>query len=1278
MEERDEQCPEALQSGPVISAEPRASESLSMSVLMTELELECQTALNQIRELQAEKRELERIAGEHQASRIQAEQRLQQIANSRAIRLVGKVRDVAQRWGVLGLFRMAKRGVRKSSSTVRPLIFKLFPKTYRPHIVTRGIPVIDNLKVATLLPFKDWPRRLRTLPSTKTPYQVSITSQIDTLSQVVIRLDSSKATQIHQVRLSVLRSGQLIRTASVNVAPDQQAFPAVFVLEPVSGIEYQEITLELNSPSSSDSDYVAVEEFGMLAHKPDPWMLRDEVILEGDTATSAAIVPCFKATANAPVECVGITYLPEEANRRYISLYADQHATLCFEAPDQPITSLEVIWGTSARSNDVMIRMSVQAGDVVWTGDFNALSLPDNCFHPLPIPAETMRALVGRTVTVCLSSPSAKADNQVAILVAPNAKGYNRTRPGSVKDGFSTVVRSKCLSELFGTPIMRAAFPDYPKGNRSLRINVLLPAINPSWRTRRFARAVIERAITAGHSGRVLVAPEDIVQGHDVPSHSDILVVFDQPYTDSLRHLVTEVRASYGIVVGCCIAAEGGSGNRVLAISPAGESQLSAACSDFIEVFEGADVGQESWRKLPFDLSQEKFDGWLATQIKQHVRINLPRVSIVTVLYRKEREIPFFVQALSQQDYPGEVELVVVDDCSPDSSKDALRRAYAELTEKGVRLPELVLIDNESNRGNCGSRNRALEVVTGEVIVVVDCDCLLNRSFVSAHVYSHRFHGADVVIGPCNLESGDKDPLEALGDFDADRSRILREAQLQDPINLDSFVNCITRNFSIQSRHLVEPLFDELFGYSASPESGFGWEDVEMGYRLYKRGLRIYFSHEAFSVHVSHPSTTEDRVKPLKSLKNFRRLIDKHPAIMADARRWYLDTFEKIEAWSASCGHSPNKDQETIREVAGALYPYSLAIRASKKLRVLTYRWHVPHQYELYKLPHDFTLISDLPTGFTRSWEFEQRPKPTNATFRPLQSINPRDYDIAILHFDENVLAPENCNGVLSQDWGANFAWMLENATSIPMVAVCHGTPQFIGQYRSEYREPDLGRVIEASRQQLVAALGGIPVVCNSYQAQREWEFQNSRVIWHGFDPSEFQLTDYSGGVLSLGRAIRERPYYRGYDIFKTVSEKLVASEKPEHHYVRRPGLFTPGHEAYARLKFQAYRESIRKYSVYFNPTIRSPMPRSRGEAMMSGLVTVSTANHDVQLFIKNGWNGFYSDSADELAEFISFLMRNRAALGQMGRRSRTTAADVFNHDRYLSAWQTLMSDIIG
>jgi glycosyltransferase involved in cell wall biosynthesis len=184
-------------------------------------------------------------------------------------------------------------------------------------------------------------------------------------------------------------------------------------------------------------------------------------------------------------------------------------------------------------------------------------------------------------------------------------------------------------------------------------------------------------------------------------------------------------------------------------------------------------------------------------------------------------------------------------------------------------------------------------------------------------------------------------------------------------------------------------------------------------------------------------------------------------------------------------------------------------------------------------------------------------------------------------------------------------------------------------------------------------------------------------VIWHGFDPSEFQLTDYSGGTLSLGKAIKERPHYRGYEVFKAVSELLPEEYRPRHHSVQRPPIFTTEDEIYAWLKFSAYRQSIREYSVYFNPTIRSPMPRSRGEAMMSGLVTVSLANHDVERFIENGVNGFYSSSPEELAECISFLMRNPSELRAIGARSRATAADIFNHDRYLAAWQSLVLDTI-
>jgi glycosyltransferase involved in cell wall biosynthesis len=519
--------------------------------------------------------------------------------------------------------------------------------------------------------------------------------------------------------------------------------------------------------------------------------------------------------------------------------------------------------------------------------------------------------------------------------------------------------------------------------------------------------------------------------------------------------------------------------------------------------------------------------------------------------------------------------------------------------------------------------------------------------------------------------------MTALEDFDRERPRVMAEALLQDPVNVDSFVNCITRNFSIQRHLITEELFDEQFGYSAHPDSGFGWEDVEMGYRLHKRGIKIHFAEDAFSVHISHTSTTDDGVKPLKSLKNFRRLIKKHPSIKNEARRWYIDTFQKIEKWSAGNKHPIVADQQEIRESLGQMYPYPFSISKRRKLRVLSYRWHVPHQYELYKLPHDFTLLSDLGTGFTRAWEFEQRPQPYNATFRSVHDLRVSDYDLAIIHFDENVLSHENCNGVIGPDWGANFRFFVEQLQGIPKVAICHGTPQFIGQYRPDYHESDLGTEIESSRRLLVDYLGDIPVVCNSYQAERSWGFRKSRVIWHGFDPSEFRATDYSGGILSLGKSMRERPHYRGYNHFKYVSEQLPEEYRPTFHSVPRPSLFMINQPIYARLKFDVYKESLRRHAVYFNPTLRSPMPRTRGEAMMSGLVTVSAANHDVQLFIKNGWNGFYSNSSEEMADYLLFLMRNKKSCREVGERSRATAVDIFNHDRYLHSWQSLIDEIV-
>jgi glycosyltransferase involved in cell wall biosynthesis len=357
--------------------------------------------------------------------------------------------------------------------------------------------------------------------------------------------------------------------------------------------------------------------------------------------------------------------------------------------------------------------------------------------------------------------------------------------------------------------------------------------------------------------------------------------------------------------------------------------------------------------------------------------------------------------------------------------------------------------------------------------------------------------------------------------------------------------------------------------------------------------------------------------------------------------------------------------------------PSAPAFLRSRPYRVLTYRWHVPHQYELYKLPFEFTLLTGLGSPMTESWEFGQRPMPPNARFARADSIDPSDYDFAILHFDENVLAPENTNGVIGQDWGAAFRWFRENV-GIPKVAVCHGTPQFRGMYNFDYRGADLMQVIEPARRQLVDYLADIPVVCNSHQARAEWQFRKSRVIWHGFDPAEFPPATYERGIVSpLGPLVMSRPHYRGYFLYRQVFDGHFDELRPETLRVPEPHVAYSGN-AYAAAKYRNYVDELRRYTVYFNPTLRSPMPRARTEPMMCGVVPVSARNHDVDMFVENGVNGFYGETAEELREHLRYLMRNPAAARAMGKRARETAMRVFNSERFLGEWVALAREVAG
>ena len=96
--------------------------------------------------------------------------------------------------------------------------------------------------------------------------------------------------------------------------------------------------------------------------------------------------------------------------------------------------------------------------------------------------------------------------------------------------------------------------------------------------------------------------------------------------------------------------------------------------------------------------------------------------------------------------------------------------------------------------------------------------------------------------------------------------------------------------------------------------------------------------------------------------------------------------------------------------------------------------------------------------------------------------------------------------------------------------------------------------------------------------------------------------------------------------------------------------------------KFKSRKKS---YNVFFNK-------------QRIGVATVTTNNHDANLFIKNGINGFYSNDSNELTDTLVFLCKNPDAAQRIGKEGRKTACDLFHIDRYLFEWQETIKEVIG
>lgn len=103
----------------------------------------------------------------------------------------------------------------------------------------------------------------------------------------------------------------------------------------------------------------------------------------------------------------------------------------------------------------------------------------------------------------------------------------------------------------------------------------------------------------------------------------------------------------------------------------------------------------------------------------------MPQISIVVPVYNAENYIEQTITMVRKQTFT-DWELILVEDCSPDHSRDILRKITETLSDTRIRV-----IYKEKNEGAARARNTGLEAVTGRYLAFLDADDIWKENKLS-------------------------------------------------------------------------------------------------------------------------------------------------------------------------------------------------------------------------------------------------------------------------------------------------------------------------------------------------------------------------------------------------------------------------------------------------------------------------------------------------------------------------------------------------------------------
>ncbi len=240
-------------------------------------------------------------------------------------------------------------------------------------------------------------------------------------------------------------------------------------------------------------------------------------------------------------------------------------------------------------------------------------------------------------------------------------------------------------------------------------------------------------------------------------------------------------------------------------------------------------------------------------------------LTVVIPTYNRLDTLHYVIPSLLGQTLAADrYEIVVADSLSDDGTAHYL----AGIAREQPRVRHLP----GPYSGRAMARNAGIAAARGAVVMFTDADIIASPDLLDRHLPHHR-DGAKVAVVGMELQVDSYAHYERLRDEPAERRPLhpMTRKKL-------SWLYFLTGNASVKKRDLDRVgRFDESF-------TGYGHEDLELGYRLQAAGLRIVYEPKAVDYHW-HPVPYDEQKQKMKLAgRSTVRFYRKHATFGVKAR----------------------------------------------------------------------------------------------------------------------------------------------------------------------------------------------------------------------------------------------------------------------------------------------------------------------------------------------------------------------------------------------------------